>query len=224
MRYNRVSCAERRQHSLEKIPSWYNPWFHLLVPSSVGLILIYAATTFISEVLWWEYCCIPFFWLASNALEWRAHRDLLHRRFYPLEDIYRRHIEHHGIYTNEDMSIRDRREYRLVLLPFVGVLLIFIGLIILGGLLYAFSTTNLTCLFLSTTIAYVLSYEWLHLSYHLPPEHPIGKLAFIQKLRTHHQLHHSSRLMQRWNFNVTIPLWDVVRGTVYKGPELEEEE
>jgi hypothetical protein len=24
--------------------------------------------------------------------------------------------------------------------------------------------------------------------------------------------------MQRWNFNVTVPLWDHVRGTVWRAP------
>jgi hypothetical protein len=224
MRYDRASCAERRRHFLEQIPAWYNPWFHLVVPSLVGLVLMYLAASFASGVLWWEYLVVPFFWLLSNAFEWRAHKHLLHRRLYPFELIYRRHIEHHGIYTNEDMSIRDRNEYRLVLLPLLGVLLIFVGLLILGGLLYAFSTVNLTCLYLITTIGYVLSYEWLHLSYHLPPEHPISGIAIIQKLKRHHLLHHAPRLMQRWNFNVTIPLWDLVRGTTYHGPDPQIEE
>lgn len=213
MRYDRASCSERRQHFLEQIPSWYNPWFHLLIPSTVGLGLIYLASTFISNVLWWEYLAVPLFWLLSNIIEWHAHKNLLHRRLYPFELIYRRHIEHHSIYTNEDMAIRDRNEYRLVLLPLLGVLLIFVGLLILGGLLYAFSTVNLTCLYLMTTIGYVLSYEWLHLSYHLPPEHPISSISLIQPLKRHHQLHHDPSLMQRWNFNVTIPLWDLVRHT-----------
>jgi hypothetical protein len=24
--------------------------------------------------------------------------------------------------------------------------------------------------------------------------------------------------MQRWNFNVTVPIWDAVRGTIAQGP------
>ena len=27
-------------------------------------------------------------------------------------------------------------------------------------------------------------------------------------------MHHDPKLMQRWNMNVTVPLWDWVRGTV----------
>lgn len=224
MRYDRASCAERRAHALEQSPPWYNPWAHLFGPSLVGLSIIYFAASRLQDVNPWTYLTVVVVWLLSNAVEWRTHKNMLHRRLYPFEEIYRRHIEHHGIYTNEDMSIRDRREYRLVLLPFSGVLLIFVGLSLAALLLYFLTTPNITYLFLITSIGYVLSYEWLHLSYHLPPEHPIGGLSIIQKLRRHHLLHHAPRLMQRWNFNVTIPLWDVVRGTVFKGPEPSPEE
>jgi hypothetical protein len=224
MRYDRASCAERRQHNIEQTPYWYNPWFHLTVPSLIGLTLIYFAASKLQDVVWWEYLLIPLFWMLSNNFEWRAHKYLLHRRFYPFEEIYRRHIEHHGIYTHEDMSMRDRREYRLVLLPALGVLLIFVGLCLIGGLLYAFTSLNITALYLITTIGYVLSYEWLHLSYHLPEDHPVGKLSLIQTLKRHHQLHHAPRLMQMWNFNVTVPLWDLLRGTTYHGEDPGEEE
>ena len=42
--------------------------------------------------------------------------------------------------------------------------------------------------------------------------------AIIRRLRRHHAIHHAPFLMQRFNFNVTVPLWDVVRRTVYHGP------
>ena len=65
----------------------------------------------------------------------------------------------------------------------------------------------------ATAIGYAVSYEWLHLSYHLPHDHPVGRSRLIRALRRHHAIHHDPRLMQRWNLNVTVPLWDVVMGT-----------
>jgi sterol desaturase/sphingolipid hydroxylase (fatty acid hydroxylase superfamily) len=65
-------------------------------------------------------------------------------------------------------------------------------------------------------MGYSVSYEWLHLSYHLPRESGIGRRGVIQRLRRHHAIHHDPRLMQRWNFNVTIPFWDWVRGTIVR--------
>jgi sterol desaturase/sphingolipid hydroxylase (fatty acid hydroxylase superfamily) len=41
----------------------------------------------------------------------------------------------------------------------------------------------------------------------------------VRILRRHHAIHHDPRLMQRYNFNVTVPLWDWVRGTIVTDPK-----
>jgi sterol desaturase/sphingolipid hydroxylase (fatty acid hydroxylase superfamily) len=63
-----------------------------------------------------------------------------------------------------------------------------------------------------------VSYEWLHLSYHLPASNPIARNGIITWLRQQHAVHHTPELMQRWNFNVTVPFADWVLGTTYRGP------
>jgi hypothetical protein len=106
-----------------------------------------------------------------NAGEWRIHRDLLHRRTPPLRLLYDRHTPHHHmIFVTDDMAIRSPRVFRLVLIPFYGVLA--------AGL---------------------------------------ATLPIPLRLRRHHAVHQAPELMQKWNFNVTLPLWDLVRGTVYRG-------
>jgi hypothetical protein len=58
-----------------------------------------------------------------NATEWRAHRDLLHKRLPPLGALYDRHTpQHHLIFVDGAMALRDPREFRLVLIPVSGVL------------------------------------------------------------------------------------------------------
>ena len=64
----------------------------------------------------------------------------------------------------------------------------------------------------------MVSYEVLHLCYHAPSESFIGRLRFIRVMRTHHARHHDMRRMAHVNFNVTIPLADVVLGTREKPP------
>ena len=71
-------------------------------------------------------------------------------------------------------------------------------------------------MFVATFAMYVVTYEWLHLAYHLPPDGPIGRLAPVRWLRRHHAAHHRPALMQKWNFNITLPLWDWLRGTIYR--------
>ena len=86
------------------------------------------------------------------------------------------------------------------------------------GVLDVGETWTYACLYAATGIAYAVSYEWLHLSYHLPHDHPVGRSRLIRGLRRHHAIHHDPRLMQRWNLNVTVPLWDVVMRTVAEYP------
>ena len=74
---------------------------------------------------------------------------------------------------------------------------------------------NFAVLAFATSMGYVLLYEWLHLSYHMPADSFIGRLEIIQILRRHHATHHAPELMQKWNFNVTVPLWDFLLRTHY---------
>jgi hypothetical protein len=112
------------------------------------------------------------------------------------------------------MAMRDTREYRLVLIPAYGLLLIIVGQI--GAMAFwwwGLGLPNVACLYAATAIAYAVSYEWLHFSYHLPHEHPVAKSPLILRLARHHAVHHDPRIMQRWNLNVTVPLMDYVMGT-----------
>jgi sterol desaturase/sphingolipid hydroxylase (fatty acid hydroxylase superfamily) len=151
---------------------------------------------------------------------------LLHRRSKVAPVLYDRHTpEHHMVYVTDDMAIRNRREMRLVLIPAYGILLLFGGVLLPAAALWLAGLRNVALLFVAVEMAYVLSYEWLHLSYHLPEDSVIGRRRLIRLLRRHHAVHHDPRLMQRWNFNVTVPLWDWIQGTLVKsvGEALERE-
>ena len=70
-------------------------------------------------------------------------------------------------------------------------------------------------LFIATSLMFFLMYEWLHLAYHIPEGTRLGRNPLIAKLRSLHQRHHDPRLMKRWNFNVTVPLFDWLHGTLW---------
>jgi sterol desaturase/sphingolipid hydroxylase (fatty acid hydroxylase superfamily) len=120
------------------------------------------------------------------------------------------------IYVTDDMAIRDWREFHLVLIPAYGLFLIFLNLLPLTAAIWWLFSKNVALLYTATAMGYAVSYEWMHLSYHLPKDHPIGRLSIVAVLRNHHAVHHDPRLMQRWNFNVTLPFWDWVQGTIVK--------
>jgi sterol desaturase/sphingolipid hydroxylase (fatty acid hydroxylase superfamily) len=220
---SRLSRQERdalRDRQLAQIPSWYSPWAHLAVPAIFGLGVMATCVHLLRGLRTGELLVIPFVLLLSNAVEWRAHKYVLHKRTWYLPVLYDRHTPvHHMIYLTRDMVMRSTREFALVLIPFYGIIAIFLMQFPLAALLWWAGLRNIACLFVATSMFYVLSYEWLHLAYHAPADSFVGRLGFVATLRRHHAIHHSPERMQKWNFNVTLPLWDLVRGTFYSGPD-----
>jgi len=213
-----------RKKTRDAIPAGYSPVAHVAIPAIVGLGLIAGSIALLRDVRWYDLLLVPIVWVMSNATEWRAHKLALHHRMKgPARILYDRHTPmHHRVFIARDMAIRSRRECALVLLPAFGIAAIFFITAPITAGLWLWRA-NLAYLFVATTMFYVLSYEWLHLAYHLPKDHFISKLGVIQRLRRHHATHHHPPLMQKWNFNVTVPLWDWVRHTTYpeRIPELD---
>ncbi len=215
-----ASREDLRRDLLSRIPRWYSPGLHLAIPAVTGLAIVALAVGRIHDLRAWQLALVPLFVVFGNAVEWHAHRDLLHRRTWPLEVLYVRHTpQHHAIYVSDDMYIRRWRELRFVLLPAWGVA----GLVaVTSPITAAFwlaGQPSLAALWVVTVVLDILTYEWLHLAYHMPADGLVGRLALTRWLRRHHQRHHHPPLMQRWNFNVTLPLWDLVRGTVWRAHE-----
>lgn len=209
-----------RNELLAETPSYYVPWMHLFVPSLFGIVAIGLALSQLHAVSAWELLTVPAVYLFANAFEWWIHGAALHRR-HPLAPVlYDQHTpKHHMLYLTEDMAIRDRREYRLVLIPAFGLFLIIVGQLFAWYVLTRLGFPNVACLYAATAIAYAVSYEWLHFSYHLPHQHPVARNPIIKRLARHHAVHHDPRIMQRWNMNVTVPLMDHVMGTAVDSVE-----
>jgi hypothetical protein len=208
-----------RAEVLERTPSWYNPWVHLGFPSLFGLLSIGIAIAQLHDVRWYEWLFIPTVLALLNVNEWHIHRNILHRRHWPLEVLFWRHTpEHHVIFVRQDMAMRATGEFRLVLIPAYGIVAIFVTTLPITAALWYFASHNLAALFVACSMGYVVSYEWLHLAYHLPASNPISRNRLITWLRHQHAVHHTPELMQRWNFNVTIPFGDWLLRTTYRGP------
>ena len=204
-----------REHMLKSVPNWYVPWVHLATTAGLSSLAVAVAGSQLSSVSAIELLTIPAVFLLSNLLEWHAHKHLLHKRVWPMQVLYDRHTpEHHRVYRYHSMEIREWKELRLVLIPAVGVLGI-IATSVPGALLAGWIFgSNVGWLFLLTSAAYVASYELTHFAYHLRKDSFIGRLGFVRWMREHHAIHHDPRLMQRYNFNVTVPLGDLLFGTM----------
>ncbi len=206
-----------RKAALAEIPWWYHPYGHLAGTTGIGIAVFALSAHFLRTgppVHASDFVVIPIVFLLANFFEWRVHKHVLHRRRFPLQVIYDKHTPmHHMIYVEEDMALRSVREFRLVLMPAAGVL----GVVVATAP-FAIGVAKLWSLpagwlFLLASALYMVSYEVLHLCYHAPKDSFIGRRRAIAWLRTHHARHHDPRLMQRHNFNVTIPLFDWIMGT-----------
>lgn len=207
-----------RQKALAETPWWYSPYAHLASTTGIGLVVLVASIFSIvrlDAVRWTDLLVIPPVVLFANFFEWRVHKVVLHRRSWPFEVIYDKHTPmHHMIYVEEDMALRSVDEFRLVLIPAAGVLGIVLAAAPMALAVAQFWSAAAGWLFLLTTSLFMVSYEVLHLCYHAPSDSFIGRREIIRVLRTHHARHHDPRLMQRYNFNVTVPLFDWIMGTM----------
>ncbi|HVO32012.1 MAG TPA: hypothetical protein VMV18_14805, partial [bacterium] len=113
-----VVSADRRENlraeQARANPWWYRGWLHLATTTAIGLACGTPLLFLVRDVRAWELLVIPLTWVVSNATEWRAHRDLLHKR-HPLAPVlYEQHTPiHHTIYVTDDMAMRSSREWRV---------------------------------------------------------------------------------------------------------------
>jgi sterol desaturase/sphingolipid hydroxylase (fatty acid hydroxylase superfamily) len=210
-----------RQKATSEIPWWYSPWGHLAATTGIGLTVLVVSTLQLVRMgttRWSDWLVLPGVLLVSNFFEWRVHKNVLHRRnryIPPMQVIYDKHTPmHHMIYVEEDMALRSSKEFRLVLIPAAGVLGIVLTATPIALGLGRLWSAPAGWLFLLTASLYMVTYEVLHLCYHAPSDSFIGRLAFIKVMRAHHAKHHDPRMMQKWNFNVTLPIFDWVMGTM----------
>ncbi|HTM67687.1 MAG TPA: sterol desaturase family protein [Candidatus Binatia bacterium] len=205
---------ELRLSLLSHVPRWYSPLGHVCIAPGIGLAAAIIATLRLHDVRALEWLVVPATFLVANAFEWLIHREVLHRpRLGGF--IYKKHtLEHHRLYREETMAVRDWRELPLVLLgpaTFSVVALAAALVALVPALVFG---ANAGWLALATESLYLAAYELLHLSYHLPAGHPIGKLGLIRRWGRHHARHHDPRLMRKWNLNVSIPLTDWLLRTI----------
>jgi hypothetical protein len=217
------SVHERQRAAIvSRIPAGYRPWVHLAVPSAIGLSILAAALVQIDGPTARDLFTVPITLLAGFGFEWRAHKDILHKRRPLLGLLYERHeLAHHVIYTSANLSMRNRQEWFFILMPPYAIVLVFLLVAPIASLAAYLGTWNSAMLVIATSMFFFLSYEWLHLIYHLRDNSPLRRLPLIARMREQHRRHHEPRLMKQWNFNVTVPLFDVVHGTLWS-PEREE--
>lgn len=209
----------RNQYRSEVVGPFYNGYAHLgfVVIGSTAVIGT-AIWQLRSPVTWLELLNIPSTFLVANFVEYFGHRGPMHKHIKRLGLIFHRHThEHHRFFTEDCMTCRSQRDFKIVLFPPI-MLLLYLGLVAfpIGLLLCLLHAWNVACIYIAMVTFYFLSYELLHFCYHLDESSWIARLPVIRALRHHHRMHHNASLMSKYNFNITWPIADYVFGTIYR--------
>jgi Fatty acid hydroxylase superfamily len=210
----------RVEYRRTEIGPSYRGWLHFALTSVTSLCVIGLSVSRVRDVQPWELCVIPATFLFANFTEFTVHRGPMHRPAPGLGLLFQRHTrEHHHYFTHEAMSFESSKDFKMVLFPPI-MLVFFLGVIAtpLAVVLFFVASSNVAWLYVTVAMSYFLTYEWLHFAYHLPPDSWAGRLPFVAALRRHHTRHHDLSLMGKHNFNITFPIFDWLRGTLYRPP------
>lgn len=210
----------RQQYREREIPRAYRGGAHALFTFGAGSAVLLACLSQLQAVQPLEWLTLPLAFVYANLAEYLGHRYPMHRPFRGLGLIYRRHAgQHHRFFTDREMAYDDPRDLRAVLFPPLLVVFFFGAFgVPMWWLLDLLVSANVAWLFIATGLAYFLNYEILHLSYHVPEGHWLGRNALVRRLQWLHRAHHDTTRMTRINFNISYPLCDRIFGTLQRDP------
>lgn len=195
----------------------YSGLLHMLVVLGTGLVVMVWSLSHIDAANSSEWLLWPLTMLLVNLGEYITHRWLGHRKTRIGRLFYARHTgDHHSFFIASDMAFEALRDWRVVLFP-AWLIYVFLLLLILPCvfLLQWLWSDNAGYIFAVAALMGYLFYETMHFSYHLPKGSVIERIPLVWRLQRLHQLHHERERMGDCNFNITLPVFDVLFGTLY---------
>ncbi len=178
------------------------------------LILLYHLNTYTMNIYH-----IPVYVVLNilfNYIEYLVHRYAFHHRTKAVPFVYDSHTrKHHVIFNDKNMEIKSNHDIQHVVMPLRS--LFGLSLILLSAYIgLSFISLISAKIFIIAAISYALSYELTHLLYHTKFASNIGILRKLSKL---HRIHHRTNVMRHSNFNVTLPLFDWIYGTLNRNDD-----
>lgn len=149
-----------------------------------------------------------------SFFEWTLHRYLMHRPFGKFRYPYEAHaLIHHRVFrADETYHLIDKKDAKTIPMAWWnGPALVAIGSIPFVLLAWGLGEWGLLIGAAVASAAYYGAYEYMHWCMHLPKKRTVERSGIFFRLNGHHLLHH--RYMAK-NFNVVLPLADLVLGTL----------
>ena len=203
----------------------YSGFFHLGFMLFWGSAVIWLCFSQVSEMGLVEWISFTGVFVVYNFLgEYAVHRWAGHKKIALLKVVYQRHTgDHHSFFDEAHMEYEGINDWRVVLFPLVLILSATFGIALpVGVLTYLMFGWDAAFVGGATVLIGYLFYEVMHFSYHLPegslPERMFRLIPGWRAVKHLHVLHHNRDVMHDVNFNVTIPFFDWVLGTLYWEP------
>jgi hypothetical protein len=176
--------------------------FHSILPATVSQFIFWAAVGFIPAVVF------------ASFFEWTLHRFVMHRPLPFLRYPFRAHAQiHHRIFRADHSYhlVDEKDKWTIPMAWWNGPVLVLLCVLPFLGWAWATGHWGILAGAALAIAAYYGTYEYLHWCMHLPRRRGLERSGVFFRLNGHHVLHH--RYMHR-NFNVVLPLADLVLGTL----------
>lgn len=189
------------------IPRLYSGSLHITVFALMELLAI----TILARFVPWNSMSI--FYILSTLMyattfTYFLHRFLLHQKVSGFAWAHKMHHWHHTFYTSQNMQYDHINDiYMLFMPPWIQLLYFLIYLPALTYLVQLVFPLEITLHFIFALTLWYGIYELVHWVEHLPNNHLLMRFKLCQKLRQHHQIHHS-RLKDEANFGIVEPSLD----------------
>ncbi len=208
----------RERFRKEEIPGWYSGPLHVFFNAAtlIGLCLYCAFR--MQDLTLAEWLVFPLTMLIGTLSVYLIHRFPLHHNYWFFPYAYKVHTKmHHQFYTYDDIVYDNPRDFYILFFPIEVVLGHALIYSPLAFFLVAWvATANAGYMFVLGSAVYFMLYEILHYISHLPDNHPILKIGYFNFMREHHRLHHDPKIMNIKNFDIVLPLFDWITGTMTK--------
>ncbi|HKP59835.1 MAG TPA: sterol desaturase family protein [Polyangiales bacterium] len=207
--------AYRAEFRRECIPGWYRGQLHVLWTGAWVLVPMGYCISQLQRPSPLELLTVPLMLVFGSFFVWTFHKHVLHRPVPGLREAYKIHtLQHHRFYTFDHNEPHSARDFFITLFPLGFAPGLAFTTLLLGHFALSAISPNVGLLFTTMSVAYFGLYELVHFASHLPASAPVLRLPFLARLRAHHRLHHDPRLMGTKNFNVVLPLFDALFGTL----------
>lgn len=207
--------AFRAKFRREYVPAWYRGELHVVWTAAWVLGPMGYCISQLRRPSPLELLTVPLMLVFGSFFVWAFHKHVLHRPVPGLRAAYKIHtLQHHRFYTFDHNEPDSARDFFITLFPLGFAPGLAFTSFLLGHFVLSAISSNVGLLFTTMSVAYFGLYELVHFASHLPASSPVLRLPFLAKLRAHHRLHHDPRLMGTKNFNVVLPLFDALFGTL----------